>query len=80
MGGTESKTQESTSNGEVINNVTIDQDVKVTNSHILILLSIIAVIKILELLYHVYSIHRRNLQKRYKSKLAPILEDIQYRV
>lgn len=80
MGGTESKTQENTSNGEVINNVVINEDIKVKNDIIVILLAIIAGIKILELLYNIYNMHRRRLQKKYESKLAPMLEDLQNRV
>lgn len=77
MGSETSKEQEATSTGEVINNVKINQDVQFKNDYIITLLCIIAGFKILELLYKVYSIHRRYLQKKYSSKIAPLFEENQ---
>lgn len=70
MGKTQSKNSDN--NGEIVNNVIIEDTVSVENSKIIILLIIIAAVKVAEFLYALYKDHKRGLKKKYLSEPAVI--------
>lgn len=70
MGTTNSKNADN--NGEIVNNVIIEDTVNIENKQIVLLLTIIAAVKILEFLYTIYKDHRRGLRKKYLETPAQI--------
>lgn len=58
--------------GVITNNVVVDDTVSIENDHMVILLSVIAAIKVLELIYTLYRHHRRSLRKKYANAPAQI--------
>ncbi len=73
MGGWFSKNEESKTvetNGQITNNVVIDDTVNIHNLEIIIMLFIITVLKLIEFVCVIYNTHRRKLKKRFmKSNL-----------
>lgn len=63
MGKTQSK--QADNNGEIINNVNIEDTVSVESKQILFLLVLIIVIKAVQFLYVLYKDHKRGLKKKY---------------
>lgn len=70
MGKTQSKSSDN--NGEIVNNVIIDDTVKIENNQIITLLLIIAVIKLLEFLYCIYKDHKRRLKNKYSNTVLKV--------
>lgn len=68
MGTSNSKRNENT--GEIVNNITIQDIVKIENTTIVFLLAAILAILVFNLAYKLYSNHRRGLRKRYLSSPA----------
>lgn len=69
MGNKHAKTS---NNGEIINNVMIQDTVKIDNPQIFFLLCAILVVLLANLLYKVYRNHRRGLRKRYLGSPARV--------
>jgi hypothetical protein len=73
MGNWFSKTEETKTvenDGQVTNNVIVNDTVSVHNSEIIIMLLIITSIKLIEFIYFVYNSHNKRLRKKFiKSKL-----------
>ena len=67
MGTTESKDETKTvdSNGNVNNNVVIQEQNSSNSFEMKILLYIVCIIKIIELLIFIYKFHRKNLKRKY---------------
>lgn len=66
MGGKQSTPDQTVqSTGQVNNNIIIEDEVKIQNTEIVLILSIICVIKILEFLYMIYKAHKKGLHKRF---------------
>ena len=67
MGTTESKDETKTvdSNGNVNNNVVIQEQNSSNSFEMKILLYIVCIIKIIELLVFIYKFHRKNLKRKY---------------
>lgn len=70
MGKTQSKNNDN--NGEIVNNLIIEDKVAIENYEITILLAILVAIKIFELAYNLYKNHRRGLRKKYLSTPAQL--------
>lgn len=68
MGTTNSKKSENT--GEIVNSITIQDIVKIENTTIVFLLVAILSVLVFNLIYKLYSNHRRGLRKRYLSSPA----------
>ncbi len=66
MGSSNSKEVES--NGEVVNNVIVQEPVSMT-SDIKLALYCICLIKVIELIIYGYNFHRKNLKKKYKMQM-----------
>lgn len=64
-------TPEASTNATLNNNVTIGHTVDVTSEEILTLLTIIAIIKLLELILHLYRTLARNLRRKYINRSEP---------
>lgn len=58
------------SSGAVNNNIVFTDPIRISNKEIVLLLSIICVIKIVELLFFVYREHKKNLKKKYSANPA----------
>lgn len=73
MGSTESKEEVKTvdSNGMVNNNIVIQDQVKIHNNEIIILLYIICVIKVFEFIVFMYKFHTKSLKKKYVNPNNP---------
>ena len=65
MGNTETKKADS--NGQVANNVFID-NVDVKSSSLLVIMSLILLVKVIHLFYIIYVGHKRSLRKQYLSR------------
>jgi hypothetical protein len=65
MGGSESKRADS--NGQVANNVFIE-NMDIKSSSLLIIMSLILLVKVIHLSYIIYTGHRRSLRKQYESR------------
>lgn len=70
MGTTSSRKTDNT--GEIVNNVTIQDIVKVENTTIIILLVAILSVLVFNTIYKIYINHRRGLRKRYLSSPARV--------
>lgn len=75
MGGTTSHEEKKTvdSTGEVNNNVVVQETVDVYSSEMVILLSILCILKIIELGCYLYTTHNRNLKKKYSQSQGSIV-------
>lgn len=74
MGHTESKVESKAvdANGEVNNNVVIEQPVQILGGQMTILLYIICVVKILQFIFLIYKLHLRSIKKRYQKSAIDI--------
>lgn len=70
MGKTQSK--EADNNGQVVNNVVIEDTVNIENKQIALLLLIIVIIKAAEFAYKLYKDHKRSIKKKYLNTPAVI--------
>lgn len=70
MGTTNSRKTDNT--GEIVNNVTVQDIVKVENTTIIILLVAILSVLIFNTIYKLYVNHRRGLRKKYLSSPARV--------
>lgn len=70
MGTTNSKRTENT--GEIVNNVIVQDVVKIENLTIIFLLGAILAVLVFNILYKIYMNHRRGLRKRYLSSPARV--------
>lgn len=62
---------EASNNATLNSSVTIGNTVDVTSQEILLLLSIIAAVKIIELMLHLYRTLARNMKKKYVNRNDP---------
>lgn len=69
MGNKNTKTS---NNGEIVNNVTVQDIVRTDNPQIFFVLCAILIVLILNMVYKIYMNHRRGLRKRYLSSPARI--------
>lgn len=70
MGKTQSKNADN--NGEVVNNLVIDESVQVENGQILTLLLIIALLKLVQFIYKLYKDHKKSLKKKYANAVIKV--------
>lgn len=70
MGKTQSKNSDN--NGEIVNNLVIDDTVQIENSKILTLLLVIAILKLVHLIYFWYKDHKRGLKKKYANAVIQV--------
>lgn len=70
MGNTHNK--RSSNNGEIVNNVTVQDIVKIDNPQIFFLLCAILAVLLANLFYKLYMNHRRGLRKRYLQSPARV--------
>lgn len=77
MGSGKSKTSKVVdSNGNVNNNVVIEEGLPESHEQIVLLLSGLLVIKILEMCYVMYKIFHRNMKKKYVTKSTSDVESM----
>lgn len=66
------KNSRASNNGEIVNNVTVQDIVRIDNPQIFCLLCAILIVLILNMVYKIYMNHRRGLRKRYLSSPARV--------
>lgn len=71
MGQTQSSSKEIESDGEVNNNVVINEPKNNGNSQVLLVLWIICALKIIEFALYIYNRHQKSLKKRYTNNGTP---------
>ncbi len=65
MGTKESKEEVVDTNGNVNNNVVIQQSVPIHNFEITILLYVVCIVKIIQFIFFIYKFHLRKIKKKY---------------